>query len=651
MAEIKEKTGHGINLSISEIELKYAEEVSEFAENIINTVREPLLVLDKDLRVIKASRSFYNFFKVTSSEIIGSPIYELGNLEWKKPGLREQLETILPEKTSFDNYEVEQDFNSIGNRIMLLNGRQVKSAFGKEKAILLAFEDITERKHKENSLKEVNRINNEYLEILFNQANVPIIIWNSSFLITRINKAFEILCGYKGEELVDKKIDILFPEENIYSILELIKKTLSIKKFEVIEINILTKNKEIKTVLWNSANIFDKEGVSIAATIAQDITKRKKIEETLCMLETRYRRLFETAKDGIIILDAETGKIVDVNPFLVDLLGYSREIIVGKNIWEIGFFKDVAANIDKFYELRQKEYVRYENLPLETADGRKINVEFVSNVYLVNNKKVIQCNIRDITERKRSEKELKVAKEKAEESDKLKSEFLAQMSHEIRTPLTSIVGNAGYLNELFKEEMDSDTGECFESIERASKRIIRTVDMILNASELQTNNYKAKFEKFDLNSEILTKLYDEYRPLAEQNGLKITYTCKIKETSIVADEYSVKQIFANLIDNAIKYTKKGKVDIQLAKNITGNIIAGIRDTGIGISNEFLPKIFKPFSQEEQGYTRSYDGNGIGLALVKKYCDLNNMKINVNSKKNMGTVFNIIFNNNTPVLKF
>jgi len=133
---------------------------------------------------------------------------------------------------------------------------------------------------------------------------------------------------------------------------------------------------------------------------AVDITERKHAEHNLSNSEIRYRRVFETAKDGILILDAETGKIMDVNPFLIELLDYTREQFIKKAIWEIGFFKDVAASREKFLELQQKEYVRYENLPLQTANGTKINVEFVSNVYHENENKVIQCNIRDISNRK-----------------------------------------------------------------------------------------------------------------------------------------------------------------------------------------------------------------------------------------------------------
>ena len=146
--------------------------------------------------------------------------------------------------------------------------------------------------------------------------------------------------------------------------------------------------------------------------IAVDITKQKLAEDKVHLSETRYRRLFESAKDGILILDAATGMIKDVNPFLIDLLGYTKESFLNKEIWEIGFFKDVALNKSKFLELQQIRYVRYENLPLETSDGRMINVEFVSNVYFEGQKEVIQCNIRDITVRVHIEAALKKNEEK-----------------------------------------------------------------------------------------------------------------------------------------------------------------------------------------------------------------------------------------------
>ena len=134
--------------------------------------------------------------------------------------------------------------------------------------------------------------------------------------------------------------------------------------------------------------------------VFRDQTEERTAQQTLMASETRYRRLFEAAKDGILILDAETGKVVDVNPFLLDLLGYSQEEILEKELWEIGSFQDIVASQAAFLELQDKSYIRYADLPLETRDGRRIEVEFVSNVYLANGEKVIQCNIRDVTERK-----------------------------------------------------------------------------------------------------------------------------------------------------------------------------------------------------------------------------------------------------------
>lgn len=127
--------------------------------------------------------------------------------------------------------------------------------------------------------------------------------------------------------------------------------------------------------------------------------------EFLIHSEERYRRLFETAQDGILILDARTGKITDVNPFLTNLLGYTYADIVGKSLWELGVFEDIKESRTAFKELQSKEYIRYENLPLQTKDRRSTNVEFVSNVYQANGEKVIQCNIRDITRRRHTEEE------------------------------------------------------------------------------------------------------------------------------------------------------------------------------------------------------------------------------------------------------
>src|SRR4030066_2431734 len=165
---------------------------------------------------------------------------------------------------------------------------------------------------------------------------------------------------------------------------------------------------------------------SVEGTLPEsEITECKRIEDELKASEVRYRRLFETAKDGILILDADTGRITDANPFLQDLLGYSHAELLGKRLWEIGPSRDIAASRAAFRKLQKKEYIRYDNLPLETKGHRHRHVEFISNVYRVNGTKVIQCNIRDITTRHQAEEALaKASKELGKRVDERTAELL-----------------------------------------------------------------------------------------------------------------------------------------------------------------------------------------------------------------------------------
>lgn len=165
--------------------------------------------------------------------------------------------------------------------------------------------------------------------------------------------------------------------------------------------------------------------------LSEELTERKKNDVQLLASETRYRRLFETTKVGILILDAETGMIVDVNPFLIKLLGFTHLAFIGKTIWDIGFLKDIVGNKEKFRELQENSYVRYENLPLETIGGKIIEVEFISNAYQVADTRVIQCHIRDITDRKVAEIKINALLEE-------KNLVLREVHHRIKNSMTTI---------------------------------------------------------------------------------------------------------------------------------------------------------------------------------------------------------------------
>jgi signal transduction histidine kinase len=246
-----------------------------------------------------------------------------------------------------------------------------------------------------------------------------------------------------------------------------------------------------------------------------------------------------------------------------------------------------------------------------------------------------------VEEVKLSRDEMISAKENAEASDKLKTEFLAQMSHEIRTPINAIVNFTRLLKSEFEYKLYGEVKESFDIIEQSSNRLIRTIDLILNMAEIQTGNYKALFEEINLYKEIILPLKSEFEISAKEKNLELISEESEKDIIVRGDKYSITQLFSNLIDNAIKYTKEGTVKIVVGKNKT-NVFVDVIDTGIGIADEFLPFIYEPFLQEDKGYSRKFEGTGLGLALVKKYCEINKAEIKIDTIKNKGTTFTIMF---------
>ncbi|MCX6152318.1 MAG: sensor histidine kinase [Ignavibacteriales bacterium] len=248
----------------------------------------------------------------------------------------------------------------------------------------------------------------------------------------------------------------------------------------------------------------------------------------------------------------------------------------------------------------------------------------------------------NIKTRSKAEKELIKAKEEAEKSDRLKTEFLAQVSHEIRTPVNTILSFSALIKDDLIDKVNDDLVSSFQIIESGGRRLVRTIDLILNMSQLQTGNFELNPKKIDLQKEILNIVYVEFAATAKERNLEFIFKNENVTELVLCDLYTVTQIFTNLIDNAIKYTPKGKIELILDKNDQNEIYVEVKDTGIGISKDFQKNLFSPFAQEESGYSRRFEGNGLGLALVKKYAVLNNAEIIVDSTKGQGSSFKVVF---------
>lgn len=376
-----------------------------------------------------------------------------------------------------------------------------------------------------------------------------------------------------------------------------------------------------------------------------EINQRKKAEISLQKSEEQFRTVFQNAPIGIVIISTD-GKIISANKSFCDTIGFLKDEIIGIPIKYLFEKNDLEGFSDETFDLDGNPVadINTEKMLLK-KEGKEIHV-IVKSVSVLDEKGKVKhyvMQMLDITEIKRVQRELVEALNKAEESDRLKSAFLAQMSHEIRTPLNVILTSIP----LLADEISSGDEELkiiLDSVKSAGRRLQRTIDMILSMSSVQSGNYKATFEKFDLVAD-LKKMVNEFKSLSDDKGLNLKFTYPKQELFITADRYTVNQIFQNLINNAIKYTLKGYVEVYLKNIGDDKIKVEIRDSGIGMSQEYLQKMFMPFSQEDVGYKREFEGNGLGLALVKKYIELNLAEISVESEKNIGSVFSVIFDCN------
>ena len=375
--------------------------------------------------------------------------------------------------------------------------------------------------------------------------------------------------------------------------------------------------------------------------LISDLTQQKHYDElivskaALLDSEIRYRRLFETAKDGILILDTESGRITDANPFMSELLGYSHDSFLGKELWEIGLFSDKVANEAAVRTLQGQGYIRYEHLPLETTRGLLVEVEVVANAYVQDHHNVIQCNIRDITERSRLEKQTQEQASALAKLDVRKDEFLAMLSHELRNPLAAIT-NALQLLSLQKHE-DPHQHQARTIIQRQMGQLTRLVDDLMEVSRITSGRIHLQKERAGLNG-IVERAVETTRALMDQHRHEITVSLSPQPLWINADASRLEQVIVNLLTNAAKFTPEGG-HISIAVQRQGNeVVLRVKDTGVGIAAELLPHIFELFTQAARSLDRSQGGLGIGLSLVQRLVEIHEGRVEVSSVLGEGTEF-------------
>ncbi len=514
-----EFSGGEINLSFvrDETERKRAEQLLldtvAYAESIIETVREPLVILGQDLRVRTASRAFYQAFQVIPSETENQLLYDLGNGQWDIPKLRTLLEEILPQNNQFNDFEVEHTFEGIGHRNMLLNARRIHLQGNQTELILLAIEDITDRRQTEQLILDTVA----YAESIVETVREPLVILSQDLRVKTASRSF-----YESFKVVPEK----------------------------------TENQ----LLYNLGN--GQWDIPILRTLLEEILPQNN----------------------------------QFNDFEVEHT-----------------FEDIGHRI-------------------MLLNARRIHQQG-------NQSELILLAIEDITERKRVQEELTSAKQRAEEATAMKSMFLANMSHEIRTPMNAVIGLSvlALKTDLNPKQMDYVT-----KIYNAGVTILSLINDILDFSKIEAG--KLDMEEMDF---IFDEMINNVSSIVTEKaaGKGLTFSLQIPSDipqNLVGDPLRLGQVLINLIENAVKFTGAGDVEVAVeVVEQTGErakLRFAVRDTGIGMNQEQVAKLFQPFAQADGSTTRKFGGTGLGLSISKRLVEIMGGQIWVESQIGKGSTF-------------
>jgi two-component system, cell cycle sensor histidine kinase PleC len=639
----------------------------EYSESIINTIREPLITLDQDLRVVSVSRSFYEVFKVNPKETVGQLIYDLGNKQWDIPKLRELLETILPLETTFENYEVEHDFATIGKRIMLLNARQIQRASGKERIILLAIEDITERREIEAGLektrKELAEIKlsadevSEFAESIINTVREPLISLNQDLRVVTVSRSFYEVFKVKPEETVGQLIyDLGNKQWDIPKLRELLETILPQKttfdNYEV-EHDFTTIGRRI--MLLNARQIQRASGKERIILLAiEDITERREIEnglektrkelESTKIAEDAAREyaesIIDTVREPLLILDQDL-RVVTASRSFYGVFKVNPQETVNQLIYDLG---NKQWNIPKLRELLETvlpQEATFDDYEVEhdfATIGRRIMLLNARQIQRVLGKeRVILLAIEDITERREIENGLEKAHLELEElaaelgrTARVKSEFLDNMSHELRTPLNSINGFSEVLFDETFGPLNEKQKKYVNNVLTSGKHLLQLINQILDMAKVEAGKMKLALSVLPMRS-LLDEISLLVADMASKKRLEMLIEIAEDLPDIEADELRVKEIIYNLLSNAVKFTpERGRIGMR-AKRAGPEIEVVVWDTGVGIAPENMVKIFEGFFRVDTPYSRLTEGTGLGLPLSRKMVELHGGRLSVESQ--------------------
>ncbi|MDD4248059.1 MAG: PAS domain S-box protein [Methanosarcina sp.] len=483
-----------------------------------------------------------------------------------------------------------------------------------------------------------------YRSMFQNAANL-ILLADKNGIIVDCNFRVEELLGYRQDELTGQTISSIIFSDYLTKLQE---------ASEEVENRGFSFNKEYRMarkdgkpvdVNVNSSGLKDENGNHVQIIyIIEDIGERKKAEKMLKESEGRYRSLFQNNGAVTMLIDPDTGDILDVNPAACSYYGYAREKMLSLNIADINILPEEKILED--LEQAKSRDMNHLYFTHRLANGVLRDVENYSYPILIDGKKLLYAIISDITDTKKMGNELVRAKMEAEVANQTKSEFLASMSHELRTPMNSIIGFSDMLLTQDFGPLNEKQLRYVTNISVSGDHLLKLINDVLDLSKVEAGKMELNVEKFSISgsvSEVKTLL----TPLASKKSIQILSTFDEDLTTIKADRTKFNQILYNLMDNAIKFTPEGGNVIVDARVGEDGAKITIKDTGVGISEEEVQKVFQPFTQLRNSKYGKHVGTGLGLSLVKKFVEVHAGKIWVESEFGEGSkfIFTIPLNSN------
>jgi len=482
----------------------------------------------------------------------------------------------------------------------------------------------------QNTEKELRKSEEKFRTIFENTGTASCIIEEDS-TITNANDRFIEICGYSREELLGKISWTKFVvQEDLDRMLQQhrlrrLSRDVALRSYEF---RFLNKKKEIHNMLL-VIDMIPNTNQSIASLL--DITERKRMEVETLESRQRFKALFDQAADGILV-GIGSGEIIEANASMCKLTGYSEQELVGSNIKSL-FPADELLSKPLQYDLIKKGQRIIKERRIMDKTGKVIPVEMSTKIL---DDGRMQALFRDITQRKKAQDELIIAKEKAEESDRLKSAFLANMGHEIRTPMNSILGFANLLSSSTTSVEKQK--KYVEVIKKSGQRMLKTVNDLIDISRIETGQVEVVTAPLNVNEEITT-LVEIFEPEAHKKGIRL-HISKLLPTAkshIITDQAKLNSILTNLIINAIKYSDKGIIRIGCCQKKQW-LEFEVADTGIGIPKSRQQAIFNRFEQADIEDKHAREGSGLGLAISKAYVEMLGGKIWLESEETKGSTF-------------